>query len=254
MYIRRGKMRFFLTLELKEPNFPIEYRKTILSYIKNALSKCNNGKYFEQFFKDNIQKDYCFSVLLPKCKFNRSEIQLDKKEVKILFSIEDKEKAGLILFSAFIGQKNKSYPLPGNNFMILKSINTKKSEEIWNSKVIFKTTLGSGLCVRDHDKENNRDNYYVYNDNEFRDKLSIVLYNQALQAGFNEEEAMEIKVNPIQCKKVVVKHYNRYIDTSVGMFEVHGNRRVLQHFYDAGIGSRKSMGFGMVDLVTQDLL
>lgn len=247
-------MRFGLTLELKEKVFPIEYRKVILSYIKNAISKCNNGKYYGKFFKDTTQKDYCFSVVLPKSTFAKEEIKLDGNEIKILFSTNDKSKAGFILFSAFIAQKNKPYPLANNNFMTLKSINNQRREEILNSKAIFKTTLGSGLCVRDHDKETNRDNYYVYNDEKFREKLQVVLVNELKKSGFTEEETKAIKVNPIQCKKVVVKHYKRYIDTTTGIFEIQGNNKILQHFYDAGIGSRKSIGFGMIDLVTQDLI
>ncbi|MCS4470313.1 CRISPR-associated endoribonuclease Cas6 [Clostridium botulinum] len=247
-------MRFCLTLYIREKVFPIEYRKVILSYIKNAISKCNNGKYYEHFFKDTKQKDYCFSVILPNPTFTKNEIILSGNEIKVLFSTNNNSKIGFILFSAFIAQKNKSYPLPNNNFMILKNINNKKQEEILNSKAIFKTTLGSGLCVREHDKEGNRDTYYVYNDEKFREKLKVVLVNQILNAGFTEEEANAIKINPIKCKKVVVKHYRRYIDTTTGIFEIQANNKILQHFYDVGIGSRKSMGFGMIDLVTQDLL
>ncbi|MBQ9013380.1 MAG: CRISPR-associated endoribonuclease Cas6 [Bacilli bacterium] len=247
-------MRFYLTLELKQPFLPIEYRKLVLSYIKNAISKCNNGKYYSDYFKDTNQKDYCFSVILPKPKFDKDKILLHKKEIKILFSTEENSKTGLILFSSFISQKNKSYPLADNNTMTLKSISNQKQDKIQNSKVIFKTTLGSGLCVRDHSKENNRDEYYVYNDEKFREKLKVVLYNQLVKLGVNEEEALNIKVNPIQCKKVVTKHYGRYIDTTVGMIEVQAKPYILQHFYNAGIGSRKSAGFGMLDLVTQDLV
>ena len=74
------------------------------------------------------------------------------------------------------------------------------------------------------------------------------------QAGFSEDEINKIKVSPIQCKKVVVKHYGRYIDITTGMFEIQANNEILQYFYDQGIGSRKSAGFGMIDLITQDLL
>lgn len=247
-------MRFTLTLELKEKVFPVEYRKLILSYIKNALSECNSGKYYDEFFKDTIQKGYCFSVVLPKAKFNKDRIELEGNEIKILFSTEDKNKVGFILFSAFIGQKNKVYPLENNNFMILKNIKSEKEEKIVNVKAIFKTTIGSGLCVRDHDRQSNKDVYYVYSDKEFREKLQVILNNELIKAGFTKEEINEIKVNPIKCKKVVVKHYRQYIDTTTGMFEIQADNKILQHFYNVGIGSRKSAGFGMIDLVTQDLL
>ncbi|MGG7057091.1 CRISPR-associated endoribonuclease Cas6 [Clostridium tertium] len=247
-------MRFSLTLQIKESVFPIEYRKVILSYIKNAISKCNDGKYYEEFFKDTKQKDYCFSVILPKSKFTKDEILLEKDEIKINFSTNNNLKLGFILYNAFIAQKNKTYPLPNSNFMTLKSIANQKGEEIYNNKVIFKTSLGSGLCVRSHDREENNDIYYVYTDEEFREKLNIVLTNQLLKAGFTKLEAKDVKINPIQCKKVVVKHYRRYIDITTGIFEIQGNNKILQYFYDSGMGSRKSMGFGMVDLVTQDLI
>lgn len=98
-------MRFSLTLELKEASFPIEYRAVILSYIKNAILKCNNGKYYDKFFKNTNQKDYCFSVVLPKSKFDKEKIELENKEIRILFSTGNSKKTGLILFNAFIKTK-----------------------------------------------------------------------------------------------------------------------------------------------------
>lgn len=246
-------MRFSLILNLKKNRFPIEYRKVVLSYIKNALSYCNNGKYFDEFFGDAKQKDYCFTVIFPKSKFTKNEIELENNEIKILFSTSDKNKVGIKLFSAFITQKNKSFPLENSNSMILKSIKNNKHEEILSDRAIFKTANGSGLCIREHNKENNFDNYYIYSDKNFREKFKFVVANELLSAGFSEKEVTEVSINPIDCKKVVAKHYMRYIDISVGMIEIKANKYILQHFYDTGVGSRKSTGFGMLDLVTQDL-
>ena len=94
-------MRFTLTLELEKSSFPIDYRSIVLSFIKNAISKCNDGKYYDRFFKDTNQKDYCFSVILPKSRFTKDEIKLENNKLKILFSTGDAEKTGLILFNAF---------------------------------------------------------------------------------------------------------------------------------------------------------
>lgn len=247
-------MRFTLTLELEKSSFPIDYRSIVLSFIKNAISKCNDGKYYDRFFKDTNQKDYCFSVILPKSRFTKDEIKLENNKLKILFSTGDAEKTGLILFNAFIVQKNKTFSLPNKNSMILKSITNQKQDLIVNSRAIFKTTIGSGICVREHNRENNSDKYYVFSDADFREKLNNVISNQVRQAGFSEDEINKIKVSSIQCKKVVVKHYGRYIDITTGMFEIQANNEILQYFYDQGIGSRKSAGFGMIDLITQDLL
>lgn len=247
-------MRFSLTFKLDKPSFPMEYRRIVISYIKNAISECNKGKYYEKFFKDSNQKDYCFSVVLPKSRFNKDQIELENNELKILFSTADTQKTGLILFSAFLEQKNKVYPLPNDNSMILKSVVNQKQELLSNSRAIFKTSIGSGVCVRDHKREENKDFYYVFDDEKFREKIYQIVKNQVIKAGFSEKEAKEIVINPVQCKKVVVKHYRRYIDISTGIFEIQANSDILQHFYDVGIGSRKSSGFGMLDLVTQDLL
>lgn len=247
-------MRFELLLNIKQMVFPIEYRKIILSYIKRALTECNNGKYFQEFFNNTKQKEYCFSTIFPKSKFLKDEIKMDSNEIKIIFSTNDSSKIGLKLYSAFIGQKNKPFPLENNNYMVLKSIKNKKRDEIINNHVIFKTAAGSGLCVREHERETNKDTYYVYSQEKFKEKLILVLNNELTSAGFRKKDIDEIKINPIQCKKVVAKHYKRYIDVNVGMFEMSGKKEILQYLYDVGIGSRKSCGFGMVDLVTQDLL
>jgi len=246
-------MRFSLVLELKKNVFSIEYRRVILSYIKNTLSDCNKGKYLDRFFENTNQKDYCFSVIFSKSKFRNNEIELENNEIRILFSTSDKNKTGFILFSAFINQKNKQFPLENNNFMTLKSIKAQKREELQNNRAIFKTTLGSGICVREHNREDNKDKYYIYSDKEFREKLKLVLINELNNADFTKEEIQEVCVNPIQCRKTVAKHYKRYIDISVGIIEISACKDILQYFYDAGIGSRKSSGFGMLDLVTQDL-
>ncbi|MGL4774751.1 MAG: CRISPR-associated endoribonuclease Cas6, partial [Clostridium sp.] len=99
-------MRFVLELELQQNKLPIEYRKLVLSYLKNTLSKCNEGKYYDRFFKDTTQKDYCFSVVLPKSKFLKDEILLEDREIKIIFTTDDRSNTGFILFNAFISQKN----------------------------------------------------------------------------------------------------------------------------------------------------
>lgn len=247
-------VRFCLTLEVRNNEFPIEYASSIMSFIKSSVARCNDGKYYDSFFKDNTRKDYCFSVLLPKSKFEKDKIVLEGKEIKVLFSTEDSMKTGFILFNAFIGMKGKVYPLPNGNSMVLTNIANMKSEVISNSRAIFKTSLGSSLCIREHDRETNKDKYYVCRDNEFREKLMMVVKNQLMKAGFAQKEVENVVINPIQTKKVVVKFYRRYIDTSIGTFEIKANNDILQYFYDQGLGSRSSSGFGMLELVTQDLL
>ncbi|WP_303006032.1 CRISPR-associated endoribonuclease Cas6 [Romboutsia ilealis] len=242
-------MRFYLTFELEKNSIPKDYRRIILSYIKKSISEILDGRYYSQYFKDTIQKDFCFSLKLPKAKFAKDEIILEDNSIKVLFTSDDRQKTGLLLQQAFMKQKNKKFLIPNQNSITLKQIHQQREQKITSSKVIFKTY---GLCVRDHNKETNKDNHYVYSDEKFNEQLKVVLKNQISPAGFSKDIVDSIKFSPINCKKVLVKHYDTYVDTTVGSFLLEGNPLLLQYLYDVGMGSRNTM-FGYLDLVTQDL-
>ena len=242
-------MRFYLTFELEKSSLPKDYRRIILSYIKKSLTEILDGRYYSQYFKDNIQKDFCFSLKLPKAKFTKDEIILEDNSIKVLFTSDDRQNTGLLLQQAFMKQKNKKFLITNQNSITLKKIHQQREQKITSSKVIFKTY---GLCIRDHNKETNKDNHYVYSDEKFNEQLKVVLKNQISQTGFSKDIVDSIKFSPINCKKVLVKHYDTYVDTTVGSFLLEGNPVLLQYLYDVGMGRRNTM-FGYLDLLTQDL-
>lgn len=246
-------MRFQLEMKLDKPEFVKDYRKVILSFIKQVLSQCNDGKYLEEYFHDTVQKDYCFTALFQSPVFSGNSIQLADSGMKIRFSTDDRSKTGLKLMSGFIKQKGKSFSLPEGNHMILEKVRTENHTIITNSKVIFKTAVGGGLCIREHNRENNKDKFYTVHDSHFLEQANLVLRNQAAAAGFTKRVVDSFQITPIQCKKILILNYGIYVDASVGMFEAEGDSRLLQYFYDAGMGSHKSAGFGMVDFITQDM-
>lgn len=136
--------------------------------------------------------------------------------------------------------------------MILKHIRQCGEQLITSSKILFRTVIGGGLVVREHSRETNKDKYYTFQDTGFDENLKRVLKVQAEEAGFSECVAESVKVTPVQCKKVVVKQYNTWIDTTVGVLEMEGNPDLLQYFYQAGMGSKHSMGYGMLDIISQE--
>lgn len=244
-------MRFCLNFQLEKNTCPKDYRRIILSYIKKSLSEISQGKYYEKYFKNTIQKDFSFSVKFPRgSKFTKDEIILGDYNIKVLFTTDDKEKTGMILQQAFLKQRHIKFPISNQNSIKLNSIDQLRSQKIISSKVIFKTY---GLCVREHYKgEKNEDIYHVYNDEKFNEQLSIVLQNQAKQGGFSKDMVEGVRLLPLNCKKVLVSHYNSLIDTTVGTFLLEGNPLFIQYLYNVGLGSRNSC-FGYLDLVTQDL-
>ena len=66
------------------------------------------------------------------------------------------------------------------------------------------------------------------------------------------EDGRAIEFTPIQCRKVLVKHWRVFVDATCGVFELHGKPELLQYFYQAGLGSKHSSGFGMLEIVAED--
>ena len=70
--------------------------------------------------------------------------------------------------------------------------------------------LGNGLCVREHNRETNRDTFITCEDKEFSEKTELIIKNQLQMAGFYKKQYEDIKVEPVDCKKIVVKHWYFY--------------------------------------------
>lgn len=247
-------MRLELRFELEKKFFQADFRKIFISYIKYCLTKYQNGQLYEKFYKDTISKNFSFSVIFQKPIYKKEIIELGGNNLTVIVSSDDRDNTGLYLFSSFIAQKNVKFVLPQSNSMVLKNITQRHEIKIEHSKIILRTVAGSGLCIRQHSRIDNKDTYYVYNDDGFLNQLKLVLSEQALNAGFMEKQVQHINFKPVSCKKVVAKHYGTYIDLTVGMFAMEADPQILQYFYTAGMGSRHSSGFGLVDLVTDDCI
>lgn len=245
-------MRLELVFALDVPQLPVDNKRIWISFLKKSLSNCNNGRFFERYFTGTPQKDYAFSIIMPSPRFAGDEIKLDSPQVKMIFSADDKNKTGLIFFQAFIEMKHRRFPLPDGNAMTLKGINQLREKLITSSKVVFRTVVGGGLVVRNHNKETNKDKYYTFLDEGFQEQVHKNLVIQARKAGFSEGIAENVKLTPLQCKKVLVKQYGIYVDTTVGLFEMEGEPELLQYFYQAGLLAKHSLGYGLVDVISQE--
>lgn len=52
--------------------------------------------------------------------------------------------------------------------MTLRNVIRRNEALIAESSVIFRTSLGNGLCIREHDRETNRDKFFTCEDPEFK--------------------------------------------------------------------------------------
>ena len=244
-------MRLELTFELDKAELPKDNKSIWISYLKNAMTYCADGKFYDEYFSSGKAKDYAFSIILSKPNFINDKIVLQDNHVKMLFSADDRYKTGFVFYSAFIANKNKRFFLPNKNAMTLKGIRNLSEQKIMNKQVIFKTVTGGGLVIREHNREKNIDTYYTCEDKDFGTQAERVVKQQVIAAGFSKMKAEHVKITPLKCKKIVVKHYGIYVNVTIGFFAVEADTDILQYFYQAGMGSKHSMGYGMMDIVEQ---
>lgn len=241
-------MRVHVTFKTKKLTFPLDYRKVFLLFLKTAISSINDGKYFEKYYAENQRRPFTFAVYFKNAKFTSEEIILDNDEINLTFSTGD-SLTGFVFMSAFIAMKNKSIPLPDENSMTLQSVKTLKEREVTGNSILVK--MLSPLCLREHDKSTNSDNYYSVKSDNFEAKVKEILITQLISEGFSKELAQNIEIVPTNCKPTVVKHYGCFIECSLGDFIITADKAINNYFLKYGIGSRKSAGFGFANLIAE---
>ena len=234
----------FNPYKLENENISIQYRKSILSFIKKSLQEYDNEK-FKLFYneKDNIIKPYTFAIFFRNSIFKGDEIIVGSKTVEMNFSTYDYE-SGVILYNAFNHQKNKKFSL-NKNSMTLRNIILVPEKDIVGSEATIKFL--SPLVVRE--RENNKDYYYSFNDENFLITLRNNIKNQLSISNLPLEYVNEFSIEPVKAKKAVIKFYEKKIETSLGIYIIHGNPELLDYLYKTGMGSKHSSGFGMFDLI-----
>ena len=242
-------MKFMAESELAEEIIPMDWRRCILSYLKFCLSKANNGKYLDDYYGPGKEKPFCFSVVFEQPVFLKDTIEVKGKRMRLVISTAD-SKTGFILFSAVIAQKGNIFRLPmGNSMHMIRTVQMQDSQ-VHSNKILVK--MLEPLCIRKHNKEKNRDWYYSPKQKEgFEEESKRVIREQLLSAGF-AEELCEVNLTPVNIKTIVVKFYDVNIESSLGDFMLEGDKTVLNYLLKSGLGSRKSSGFGVMQLLAEE--
>ena len=237
-------MRLKLNLYLENENLSIQYRKSVISFIKLSLNEYDE-KYYKKFYneKDNIIKPYTFSVFFKSPEFKEDKIIIKDKRIELNISIADYE-TSIILYNAFNHQKNKKFSLNKNSWT-LKNISMMMEKEITDEEITIK--FMSPLVVRS--RVNRKDYYYSFNDNEFLDTLKMNIKEQLKITNIPKETVDKFKIETVSAKKVIVKFYEKKIETSTGIFKISGDKKLLEYLYKAGMGSKHSSGFGMFQII-----
>lgn len=253
-------MRINLNFELKNNIIPNDYRSLILSFIKYSLEKNFKETYEEMYNNKNhtVMKSFTFGVYLPNAKIDENDkkyIELSNNYINVTFSIFD-PKEFIELYNSFNYMRQNDYPMDNNNLMSLKNITMAKEKIISEDKAIIKFL--SPIVVRNHNKETNKDIYLDFEDEDFNKYLNNSIERIAREFGF---EQGVIKLTPItilnengeeikkESKTTAVQYKDRLINCSYGKFIIEGDKTLLNNLYKTGIGSKRSQGFGMFELI-----
>ena len=236
-------MRYKLYFDLENENISIQYRKSILSFIKKSLMEYDETQY-KRFYneRDNIIKLFTFATYFRDSKFDGDNIIVNSKTMELNISTEDYN-IGIALYNSFNHQRNKKFSL-NNNSMTLKNMVLLPEKQIDSEEITIKFL--SPLVVRSRVDE--KDYYYSYNDKEFLSTLKLNVKMQLKISNLPENIVEDLKIEPVQSKKTVVKFYEKQIEASIGTFKLSGDTRLLGFLYRSGIGSKHSAGFGMFDI------
>ena len=241
-------MKILLQFQLKNNKLPIDYRRVILSFFKKALSEIADGKYYEKYYFKPERRNFSFAVNLPNPKFSKSEITLEENRFRITFSTPDKM-TGFVFMSAFIKQKGNPLSAPLGNVFTLTNISQIGDKTTSSNTALVK--MLSPLCIREHNRGENKDSYYSVASDNFEEKANEIIKEQLVNSGFDDERVKGFSIKPLNSKKTVVFHYGNYIECSLGEFVLNGDKAIINYLLQSGIGSRKSAGFGLPILIAE---
>lgn len=242
-------MRLSVEFSLSNDRIDKDKNRTVLHIVKLLMEKRSNDIY-KELYVDNISspKDLNFSMYMGRgVKFLKDEIEIPSKKIIVNFSTYNTI-VGISLYNAFIEFEGLEIPIK-NNIFTVNRVNLQKPKTITSDNIIFKTK--SPIVVREHNHDNDNTYYHDISDEKGNE---IFLQNLKYQIGYefpdvNSKDLDDIKIDIHSNKLVKVKHYGIVIPSNICELEISTKSYILEYLYLNGIGSRRSQGFGYIDVM-----
>ena len=236
-------MRLKIECILENNLVDTSYNRKILSFFKKSLELYDKD-IKDNYYKEPCEKDMSFSCFFPLQKIESDKIYLKENTFKIFItfnSIVD----GIHFYNSFVLAKNKRIKfILGDNSFSLKNIIKINEKPILEDIAIFKTL--SPIVIREK-RENEKDWYHFLDEKGIKILKKNLCYS--LKEKFSLENLEKIEIIPIDIKKTVVNFYNIKFTAAKGTIAIKGDKKILEHFYKSGLGSRRSSGFGLLDII-----
>ncbi len=243
-------MRIRVEYETKKEGLPLEYRRKYISYLKSAIEDYNQDLLAALYGGSSTHKPFCFSLyFLPEVKVAKEGVFLFSKRFLATFTTPD-VLMGVHLVNALMGRRNRWLPLADwDNQIKILSLTKMPEYPIVNNTVAFK--ILSPIVIRDHDEKTRKDWYLTWEDQDFEQVWKRNLQSE-LRNVFNQDVRRDVealRIKPVHLGKTVMLTYNIYIPGTIGTFVLEGEKYLLEYLYKSGVGSRRSMGFGCLDVI-----
>jgi len=249
-------MRFSANIFLKGEKpykFPANYRRNFTCLLKEAINQGNSGRdIYNKYYTDkkqNVQKPFTFSVHLPVKKKikqdDKSFFVLDDDKIRFHFSSSD-----LVFFievyNGLLGLNNNFSPFNGYKIEV-KNFYMQKNTPIDSDEVVFKTY--SPVLVRDIENRKGK-GFISFEHKNFEENLFFSMRNLCKNFIDRDHELKrdQVEILPVKCNAVPITNYGGEIGTS-GILKIKAPVEALQLVYDAGLGAKRSQGFGMLEVV-----
>lgn len=239
-------MRMQLRFTLKNPEIKLDYHPCLVSFMKKALMNYDKN-FFDLYYGNGTQiKSFSFSVRLPRPKFQKENVLLSSNRIEINWSALD-ERDALIFYNAFLTQKAHEFALPDDNTMSLQKIIIQPEKKISKTQIIVK--MCSPFVIRIHDKATHKNRYVSCSDTDFIEaaKNSIMLQTHLLRIDTSLMQGFSVEgVKTWDC---IVKTFNHTVSGILGVLKLEGKPEFLEMLYKSGIGSNRSIGFGLFEVI-----
>jgi CRISPR-associated endoribonuclease Cas6 len=237
-------VRLKLHFNLKNPDIPSDYRPFLLSFLKHSVSNYDSALYQKLYENGTTPKKYTFAVWLDNPDFRDDTVLLKSNRMTMQFSTGDTV-LGVHMYNSFLKMKNKEFPIPSGNSLLLREISLVPEKLIADNNIQIKFI--SPLVIRN--RTNNKDYYYSVSHTEFHQELlKSVRYQLQLSEDLPVSLLDDFTLTPVQPQKSVILFYGQKMEVSLGTFEMRGSPVLMDYFYKNGISSRRGSGFGMIEV------
>ena len=243
-------MRFAVKIKLDDVKglfIPFNYRRHFLSLIKEAILT-EDKELFEKYYKEksaNKVKPFTFSVAFSAVKEQKEKGKIFLESGNINFFISSFSPEFLItVYNGLQKLKGENLKYLGTTIKIERFFYINR-RHINNGSVTFKTL--SPILVRDI--ENKKGKGFI--DSSHPDFEKNIFYNvKSLSKHFIDYELLEsdFKILSTNFSSKRTSLYGKEISNK-GFITIKAPVKVLQMLYDAGLGAKRSQGFGILEVV-----